>query len=219
MSVLIIDTETTGFIDPEPVEIAWARVRDIETLAGVEKFESRYKPSKPISLGAMATHHIMDEDLVDCDPPETFTLPVGTKYLIGHNIDFDWNVIGSPDVKRICTLALSRDLFPEVDSHTLSAMFYHLERACARYRLQNAHSAFTDVMLCRDILKHLVGMLGVSTWEDLWIASEAARIPKVMTFGKHKGMAIKDIPADYKQWLLKQSDIDPYLVTALRGKE
>jgi exodeoxyribonuclease X len=40
----------------------------------------------------------------------------------------------------------------------------------------------------------------------------------MMTFGKHKGAAIKDIPADYKQWLLKQTDIDPYLVKALRGE-
>jgi exodeoxyribonuclease X len=43
------------------------------------------------------------------------------------------------------------------------------------------------------------------------------RIPKVMTFGKHKGAAIADIPADYKRWLLGQQDVDPYLVKALRG--
>jgi exodeoxyribonuclease X len=56
------------------------------------------------------------------------------------------------------------------------------------------------------------------TWEWIWQRSEEARIPKMMTFGKHKGAAIKDIPADYKQWLLKQTDIDPYLVKALRGE-
>ena len=46
--------------------------------------------------------------------------------------------------------------------------------------------------------------------------SEAARIPTIMSFGKHKGMPIKDVPADYKRWLLGQSDIDPYLAIALR---
>jgi exodeoxyribonuclease X len=39
-----------------------------------------------------------------------------------------------------------------------------------------------------------------------------------MSFGKHKGMAIADIPPDYKQRLLKQPDVDPYLVKALRGE-
>ena len=38
-----------------------------------------------------------------------------------------------------------------------------------------------------------------------------------MTFGKHKGVPIKDVPADYKRWLPGQPDIDPYLIKALRG--
>jgi hypothetical protein len=32
--------------------------------------------------------------------------------------------------------------------------------------------------------------------------------PQVMTFGKHKGVAIADIPADYNRWLLGQADVD-----------
>ena len=42
-----------------------------------------------------------------------------------------------------------------------------------------------------------------------------ARIPTVMTFGKHKGMVIKDVPRDYVRWLLGQPDVDPYLRQAL----
>lgn len=216
--VLIIDTETTGFVEPELIEVGWLKVAD-RSLSPVNAFECRYRPSKAISLGAMATHHIMDEDLVDCEPSTAFALPTGTTYLIGHNIDFDWRVIGSPEVKRICTVALCRDLFPDVDSHSLSAMFYLLERETARERLRSAHSAMADVYLCRDILKHIITLLGVDSWEALWLASESAHIPKIMPFGKHKGVPIKDIPGDYVQWLLRQSDIDPYLVTALRGKE
>ena len=59
---------------------------------------------------------------------------------------------------------------------------------------------------------------GVASWSDLWQFSEKARIPTVMTFGKHKGMAIGDVPADYKRWLLNQPDVDPYLAIALRGR-
>jgi exodeoxyribonuclease X len=38
-----------------------------------------------------------------------------------------------------------------------------------------------------------------------------------MPYGKHKGTPIKDIPADYIGWLLKQSDLDPYPRKALKG--
>lgn len=50
---------------------------------------------------------------------------------------------------------------------------------------------------------------------ELWEASELARIPKVMSFGKHKGVEIKDVPPDYKRWLKSQPDVDPYLLKAL----
>jgi len=216
MKCLVLDTETTGFVEPELIEVAWLEMKSPTQAVGF--FEQRYRPNKSISFGAMATHHIMDEDLADCPPSSDFALPPDVGYLIGHNVDFDWGVIGSPDVKRICTVALCRELYPEVDSHSLSAMFYYLERETARERLKSAHSAMADVYLCRDILKHIIAKLGVNTWGDLWRASESARIPKVMPFGKHKGMAIKDIPADYKQWLLRQSDIDPYLIAAISGK-
>jgi exodeoxyribonuclease X len=165
----------------------------------------------------MATHHIMDEDLVDCPPPSDFTLPPDVDYLVGHNIDFDWRVIGEPSVKRICTLALCREIYPEIDSHSLSAMFYHLYRDKARERLEHAHSALADTFLCRDILVKIVDHLGVTTWDALYQASESARIPKVMPFGKHKGVAIADVPRDYKAWLLRQPDVDAYLIEAFKA--
>ena len=216
-TVIILDSETTDIKEPEPVEVAYVEYGDrLDLSTQGRSFRSLYKPSKPISMGAMAVHHIMDEDLVDAPPSTSFALPEGVEYLIGHNIDFDWKVIGEQaNVKRICTLALSRSLFPDTDSHTLSAMFYLLERETARERLSAAHSALADVLLCADILKHFVCILGVTTWEELWLASEAARIPKVMPFGKHKGVPISEVPWDYLQWLSRQTDVDPYLLKAI----
>lgn len=54
-------------------------------------------------------------------------------------------------------------------------------------------------------------------WEALWVISEKARIPTIMPFGKHKGVAIKDVPADYKRWLMKQPDTDQYLLKAIQS--
>lgn len=155
---IIFDTETTGLDDPEIIEAAYVAPASIyNPQIFLFDFVKRYKPSKPISLSAMGIHHIMDEDLVDCDPSSSFSLPSDIDYLIGHNIDFDWKAAGEPQVKRICTLALSRFFYPGIDSHTLSAMIYFLERKSARGRLQGkAHSALTDVLLCAAILDHIV---------------------------------------------------------------
>ena len=212
---IIFDTEATGIKEPVLIEAAWVELASLEPFAVTNPFEQRYNPGKPISLGALATHHIMDEELVDCPPAASFTLPSDVDYVIGHNVDFDWEVIGKPDIKRICTLALARKVWPDLDSHNQSALLYHLERATAREQLRNAHSALTDVGICAAILKHLCQQLGVKTIEALYAESEIARIPTTMPFGKHKGMLLADVPKDYKKWLLSQQDIDPFLRKAL----
>jgi exodeoxyribonuclease X len=218
MVAIIFDTESTGLVEPRVIEAAWLKVPDPNRLP-TEHFLQRYNPLKPIALAALATHHILDEELIDCPPYTDFRLPEDVQYIVGHNIDYDWKVIGEPAVKRICVLALSRSLFPGLDSHSQSAMLYHLARDQARPLLKNAHSAEQDVQNCWMIFHVLLRLILTPpwTWEQIWLAGEQARIPKVMTFGKHKGVPIKEIPGDYKVWLLKQPDVDAYLVKALRG--
>lgn len=215
MKAIIFDTETTGKHEPQIIEAAWIAVESPTNLSGGH-FERRYKPSKPIELGAMAVHHIIDEELVHCPLHTEFKLPDGLEFIIGHNVDYDWQVSGSPQVKRICTLALAREYLPDLDSHTQSALIYHFSKLDAKYLLTDAHSALADVHNCRLILEQLLKIIGpISTWEELWGLSEKARIPKVMPFGKHKGEQIANIPSDYKRWLLRQPDIDQYLLVAL----
>lgn len=215
MKAIIFDTETTDVNEPEVIEAAWVQPD------GTEEYCERFLPSKAISLGAMATHHIIPSDLVGCRPSAEFSLPDGLEYMIGHNIDFDWKVAGEPDVKRICTLALSRWLFPQIDSHTQSAMLYHfLPPEEARELCKGAHNALSDVRNCLTVFTSIVeemrsrGMQ-INSYAGIYQASEIARVPTVMAFGKHKGTLIKELPWDYVGWLLKQSDIDPYLRKAL----
>jgi len=212
---IIFDTEATGIKEPVLIEAAWLELASIDPFTVTNPFEQRYNPGKQISLGALATHHIMDEELVDCPSASSFKLPDDVSYIIGHNVEFDWEVIGKPEIKRICTLALARKLWPDLDSHTQSALLYYLERNSAREQLRNAHSALTDVGICAVILDHICQQLGVKTTEDLYGESEKARIPTTMPFGKHKGLLLADLPSNYKLWLLGQGDIDSYLRKAL----
>jgi len=100
--IIIFDTEATGIKTPLLIEAAWVELESIEPFTVTNPFVQRYNPSKPTTFGRLATHHIMDEELVDCPPAASFTLP-------GH-VKFDWEVIGKPEIKRIFTLALARKL-------------------------------------------------------------------------------------------------------------
>ncbi len=208
---IIFDTETTGLNAPEVIEAAWLELLSLSPLKFGDSFEQRYKPNKPISLAALATHHILDEELVDSPPSDSFKLPKDTQYLIGHNVDYDWEVIGSPDIKRICTLSLSRSVWPELESHSQGAILYFLDRKNAKDRLRNAHSASADIRICATILEHICKEREIDSLEALWQKSEDARTPTHMPFGKHKGIPIAEVPRDYARWLLDQPNVDPFV--------
>jgi exodeoxyribonuclease X len=212
---IIFDVEATDKKDAVIIEAASLDVSSINPLVVGNPWVQRYNPGKPISLGALATHHIMDEELVNCPASSSFRLPAGTKYLIGHSVDFDWEAIGSPEVRRICTLALSRSLWPEIDSHTQSALLYFFERTTAREQLREAHSALADVWICSKILGQIIAKLRPTSLDALWEMSEKARIPTIMPFGKHKGELISQLPVDYKRWALRLDNITGYLRKAL----
>ncbi len=215
---IIFDVEATDKNDAVIIEAASLDVTSLSPFEVGNPWVQRYNPGKPISLGALATHHIMDEELVNCPASSSFKLPAGTQYLIGHNIDFDWVAIGSPDVKRICTLALARSLWPDLDSHTQSALLYYFERDTARDQLRNAHSALADVWICSKIVGQIIDKLHPASLDALWEMSEKARIPTTMPYGKHKGELISQVPSDYKQWLLRQDNVSGYLRKALESK-
>lgn len=225
----ILDTETTGLKEPVPVEVAYIDVSKLFEVPYIHRnpyhpfdrvFEYRkiFDPLKPIEFGAMATHHITNEYVQGLDPYTAFELP-NVEYLIGHNIDFDCEVIQEcgeqPSPKRICTLAIARYLYPELDSHKLTALLYALDLPYAVDHAQHAHSALDDVWMTYHLLKIMLPKTKATNFEELYKFSEMARIPKIITFGKHNGQPIKSLPSDYKQWLLKQNDLDPYLRKAL----
>ncbi len=218
MTAIVIDTETTGIVDPVIVQAAYVSVVSVWPFGVREDkwFSGRFNPGKPISHSAMAVHHIADEDVAGFPPASSFALPPDVDTIIGHNVDFDWRAIGSPPVRRICTLALAREAWPNAESHSLGAMLYAHNYPAARRVARHAHDAVADVRMVCHLLPELLAELGnPATIDDLWAISERARVPKVMPFGKHKGVPIRQVPADYRRWLLAQPDVDEYLRRAL----
>jgi exodeoxyribonuclease X len=215
MTALILDTETTDVENCEVIELGYIHYpEDVEPA-----FLRRYRPEGAIKWGALATHHILREELNDCPPAADAPGDVPlVDYWIGHNIDFDWRALGKPPVKRIDTLALCRLYWPEVDSHSLTAMAYFLLGANAgtKGRVRAAHAALDDVLICRSILEVIRKVHKIETMEELYAASEDARIPRKWTFGKFKGQPIEAADRGYANWCRKQPDFDPFVLEALR---
>ena len=221
MTAIILDTETSGFNEPRLVELAYVPVHFPDGrrwLAAGDVEHHRFNPGKPIEIEALATHHILDRDVVDSPPESSWVFPAATQYVIGHNIDFDCVPARVPaTVKRICTLAVARSLYAE-GKHTQSALMYRLfDHVDARESVRRAHGAVADVFMCLRILNAMLSddrMAAVKDFASLYAFSEAARLPKIMGFGKHKGMPVEKVPMDYRWWYAKQEDPDPWLLKA-----
>lgn len=237
MNIKIIDTETTGHNEPQPIEIAFLQI-EYPSLKVINEFDIYLRPTKPIEYGAKAIHHILDSDLVDCFSygshiaDETIKTVNQTDYFIGHNVDYDWQVLGSPDVKRIDTLAIARKLLPNLDSKSQSALMYYFFGDEAREMIKDAHNALADVKNCLKVLEKLLyiaeekynlpyeGEYNFDTIEDVYQFSEFCRVPDTMHFGKHKGLTyleVAKIDPGYFDWMLYKSgmDIDQYVLKAI----
>lgn len=226
MQAIILDTETHT-LNGQPIEIAYAPIEIINGKLSLDKsqvFDQLYTVDEPISFAAMAVHHILESDLVGQPHYTTFRLPDDTQYIIGHNIDYDIRAIEKcgvnvSNIKAICTLALARLVWPDAEAHNISALIYMISKGSekAREMIKKAHRADMDIILTANILMHVVHHLKINSMEQLFIASEDARIPRVINFGKHRGTAIAELPADYIQWLMRQDELDPYLRKALEN--
>lgn len=224
---IIVDTETTGKADDaQVIEMAYIQLEDVPSTVAVAKFCSLYKPTVEIALGAMATHHILPSMLEDQRSHECAAGDVpDSEYWIGHNIDVDWNWLGRPDVKLIDNLSMSRALFPDLDSHTQSAMIYYYglgvgkpERA--KELLKGAHSALADVENCFRVLSMLLAVcrqrsIPVDTWEEIYAFSEESRIPSIMPFSKKfKGLHMSQVDNGFRDWYRGQDNQDKYILAA-----
>ncbi|OTH00787.1 exonuclease domain-containing protein [Acinetobacter sp. ANC 4973] len=226
MQAIILDTETHT-LNGQPIEIAYAPIQIHDgklTLDKSQIFDQLYRVDEPISYAAMAVHHILESELVDQPHYTSFSLPQDTTYIIGHNIDYDIRAlekcgVDTSKIKAICTLALARLVWPDAEAHNISALIYMITKGSAKARdmIKKAHRADMDIILTANILMHEIHHLKIQTIEELYTASEDARIPRTINFGKHRGTAITDLPADYMQWLLRQEDLDPYLRKAIEN--
>ena len=231
MTAFIFDTETHklhgDIIEAAAIEVEFFTFSNAQPIMPTMfEYSKRFKPSESISLGAMAVHHIVDEDLVKCPIFTKFKMPKDdVQYLIGHNIDYDIAAVNragtvTSGIKAICTLAMARYMWPTLEAHNLTALAYHIssDRKATRRGLRNAHSARNDCQTTYALLLAIVRKKDFKSFDELYTFSEQARYPTHIFYGKYKGWAIKNLDDRDINWLLNKTD-DHYLRVSLENEQ
>lgn len=211
-TALIIDTETDQGHDPRPIQVA-----TINVATGFE-WMKYFNSGRSISPIVIKVHGITDDDVEGLERFDLadFELPT---YLIGHNVRFDWRVIGSPSVKLICTVRLARVAFPEWYAYGQSKCIEQLLGKGEASRMTiAAHDALGDARMCYLLYQACCERLEIAPTDfaAAHMVSNTANPVAKMPFGKHKGQLIKDVPISYVKWMLGNiHNMTPSLHSAL----
>ena len=189
-SLTVFDIETTG-LDPKRghriIEIGGIRVEQ-GRIDQTKTFSSLVNPECLIPPDAQRMHRITDNTLRDA-PSIMTVLPeflafAESSTLIAHNAAFDrgflavekeycWGYIDLP--LCLCTMLLSRSLFPTASHHSLDAL-------CERFQVPlppDRHRALADVLLTAQVLLKLLEYGHIHSFEELQRRAGSPELVKI----------------------------------------
>lgn len=179
-----------------------------------------FNPGRPISIDAMAVHHITNEMVQDkpsfrgSDAWHQLQnlIKSDRNVMVAHNAAFDVDMLkkeGIEPKRVVCTFKLARyfDKDGLIPRYSLQYLRYYLKLDVDA----TAHSALGDILVLEALFQH-IHLKAVEEFKD----DADARIIEVsnkpvlyrrMPFGKHKGLKMSKVPADYLKWLAR-TDLD-----------
>ena len=225
---LVLDTETTSLVHKEAEIIQYASA-DVLTILGEIAAETYRIPNSfhqpdvtiPPEISAITsiTNRMVKghEPFKDAQPRIQAELSQ-YKYFVAHNAFYDNGVLSAHGVnmpKPFCTMRLARKLFANSDkitAHNLSYLRYALDLPISD--TLPAHLADADVMVTGILFYTLLEKAIADNFIDIdgdiggelevWL--EEPIIVSKMTFGKHKGKDLSEVPISYWQWALDNFD-------------
>lgn len=217
--LIVLDTETSGLEEPSGVcEVAWVEFdRQFQV---IDKKHSLIDPQVSISPSASGIHHITNA-MVEDKPTlsEYFHDVLGNPFdgqsvlMVAHNAPFDHKYV-SPylgDSQKLCTLKLSRVVYPDAPDHKLPTLKYLLGIAEGA-----SHNALADVEACFGVLCDMRSRTGLDLEGLINLHNTPIRITS-MPFGKHKGIELTKLPRGYVTWLLNLDNLDENLRYSLEN--
>ncbi|OGU72538.1 MAG: hypothetical protein A2V93_10510 [Ignavibacteria bacterium RBG_16_34_14] len=155
----VVDVETTG-LTPRyngVIEIGIVKVKGFKI---VDRYSTLINPGRPIPYYITQFTGISDDDIFNApffeDVAEEISEFISGSVITAHNLSFDRSFLNKeflmigkekPANPQLCTLRLSKRLYPELRSRSLSSLSYYL-----RVKLINAHRALPDAEATAKIL-------------------------------------------------------------------
>ncbi len=174
----VIDVETTG-LTPRYNGIIEIGIVKVKGLKIVERYSTLINPGRPIPFYITQFTGITDDDIFNAPLFEDIEEEV-SQFILGsvitaHNLSFDRSFLNKeflmigkekPVNPQLCTLKLSKKIYPELRSRSLSSLSYFLN-----VKLINAHRALPDAEATAEILIRMLKQLKkaneVKTLSDL----------------------------------------------------
>lgn len=209
-TLLVIDTETTG-PDPdqdEPVEVACVSVITLPTGARVYDYaHSLVRGERPISLEAMAVHHI-----TEAERARGITAPSipHADYYVAHNAEFDRRILrgATPeDAPWICTWRCARHLWEDAPSHKNQVLRYWLpgldDELVGPPMSLPPHRALPDAWVTAHVLMR---MLQLRTPEELRALTQTPVLLRRVRGGELDGTEWSRAPLSYCKWMAERAE-------------
>ncbi len=217
MKLRVIDIETTGSgPGAEIVEIGHVDVLVDGGPAHLAPPQTRlYRPERGVPPEIIAVHHLTPGMLANepvCSSAEISAFILGDgapDVLVAHNCDFERGFISDAHtggLPWICTYKAALRVWPEAPRHSNQVLRYWRNHDLDPALAMPPHRAGPDAWVTAHILTDLLAAAGV---EDLVRWTQEPRLLPRIPFGKHRGAAWTDAPADYLQWMVRQNDMDP----------
>lgn len=157
----IVDVETTGGSPyfNRIIEIGILRVEKGEVVA---KYQTLLNPLMELPEFITKLTGLRDEDLIHApifeDVKDEILELFEDSVFVAHNVGFDYDFIKEEfrrvgygfDAQQLCTVRLSRALFPKEKHHNLGAIIERFE-----FQSDNRHRAFDDAKVLWDFLQML----------------------------------------------------------------
>lgn len=162
----VIDFETTG-TSPKTSRAIEVGIVKIENLKIVDSYQSLINPDQFISPFITSLTGISNEDVLDAPRFEDIISEIkdyiDNTVLVAHNLPFDYAFLKTefdraevllPNLIQVCTLKLSRFLFPELKSKSLGSMVKHF-----KIKHKNVHRALGDAHATAKVFLKLLDKL------------------------------------------------------------
>jgi DNA polymerase III epsilon subunit-like protein len=248
MTTIILDTETTNLphLGGEACEIAYIELKEqvllpqshsfiqeqvipnLGNFEGVNWFHQTFMPKGEFSPKASEVNGFTKENLVGSPCISTFVFPTDVEYLIGHTINFDWQILKKPqDVKLICTKELAIKYLTKESGkgtkgvNTLTGLIERYYPEEAKELIANAHSALQDCKLCYLILlkvleaapeldsfEKLSAQCNQPSWSVTGIKQDSYTKDYYFTFGNYVNELVIDVlrkDKGYLTWIVEKS--------------